>query len=52
MIKARDSFKQQYMELKEINKELKSQFKDIEMQVTDCVKSEKLRVEKENVEPR
>ena len=49
--RARDSFKQQYLELKEANKDLKAQFKDIESKVTHCISDAKLKELKENQRP-
>ena len=37
LIKGRDSFKEQFLELREINKDLKQRFISIEKQVTDHV---------------
>lgn len=51
MTRARDSFKQQYLELKEDNKDLKIQFKDIESQVTHCISDARLKEQKDNQRP-
>ena len=51
MTRARDSFKQQYLELKEDNKDLKAQFKDIESQVTHCISDARLKEQKDNQRP-
>ncbi len=51
MAKARDSFKQQYLELKEANKELRQQFKDLEGKVSSCVTAAKIKEEQENMRP-
>jgi len=48
---ARDSFKQHFLELRETNKDLKGQFKELEMQITTCMKEGKLREDKENEVP-
>lgn len=40
--RARDSFKQQYLELVEINRDLKSEFKEIEGKVTTCLRDGKI----------
>lgn len=39
--RARDSFKTQFMELKEINKDLKAQFKQIESQLQSAISTQK-----------
>jgi len=51
MAKARDTFKQQYLELKEANKDLKGQFRDIEGKVVACVTAARAKEERDSLKP-
>jgi hypothetical protein len=51
MAKARDTFKQQYLELKEANKDLKGQFRDIEGKVVACVTAARTKEERDSWKP-
>lgn len=51
MGRARDAFKQQYLELKEANKELRAQFRDLEAKVSSCVSAARAKEDREKLRP-